>query len=113
MSTLTVEQALRDPEYAKRKFRMTISFQEWLVLQRTVCKALDLDEKLRKLGAKHHFFLDGRERELARQLWNKLCLLHKRSTAGLAAHLAKYGIQYDYRAPDYRNPRWHRRRKKP
>jgi len=108
--TVTVEQALRDPELAKRKFRMTLSFPEWFVLQRTVCRALYADEELRKRGRGGLWDYPG-EREVAGRLWDKLCLLHRRSTAGTAAYLAKHGIKYDYRAPDYRNPRWHRRRK--
>jgi len=106
---VTVKEVLKDSKYSKREMRFALSWQEWCVLARTLCFALYYDQMLSKKGMR--FWdedLADLQRNIAESLLDRLLILPRKHSQGIAAYYKRYGVNYQFRHPDYRKPKWHK-----
>jgi len=106
--TISADEIVReDPKGPK--YRITLTPAEWVVLARTLCYALAIDEKLRPKG--RGFWDVPESRPIADRLLDKVLLAPRRRIAGKRAILRRLGIDPSVipQVPDYRDLRWHRK----
>jgi len=80
------------------------------VLERTLCLALYYDQVLSKKGGMRFWDEDlaDLQRNIAESLLDRLLILPRKRSQGIAAYCKRYGISYQFRHPDYRESKWHK-----
>ncbi|KXA90384.1 hypothetical protein AKJ40_00790 [candidate division MSBL1 archaeon SCGC-AAA259M10] len=93
------------PHFLNDEAGVELTMSEVLILARNVCRVRTLDKRTDVFEDK----LKEPARERLEKLWNRLLLVPKRKTASQKAYLKRFGIEKDWEASDFREPKFHGR----
>jgi len=92
-----------------KKYKFSIDNYELWASERAQCKILYLDKIYREKGIT--LFSEEKEREAVEKLRKRLCLLPRRSVAGVKAYFKRHGWEEYTRifpeVPNYNDPKYH------